>query len=335
MGTGKGEGDVKVTRNTRSFLPAAATTGALALLGAGLAWIAYSRRNVLHDIPMTAALNGELRTFDDVTGQVAYYVAGPVTRGLPPLVFIHSVNAAASSAEMRPLYLHYARHRRVYAVDLPGFGFSNRPDIAYSPKLYRDVLNHFISLELGGGPVDAVALAVSCEFLALAAQSRPNYYRSLTFLSPTGMTASWAGIRGSDLALRFLRVLFWSRPLFDLLTSRPALRFFLGQSQRKGFDRELAYHAYVASHQPGAEHAPFYFLAGKLFTPAILSTYAAVTKPVLMIRGRGPVVAYDRMSELQDRANWSMHEFADCAELVHYDDPKGVIARMDQLFARL
>jgi pimeloyl-ACP methyl ester carboxylesterase len=49
-----------------------------------------------------------------------------------PLLLIHSVNAAASAYEVRPLFDHYRGRRPVYALDLPGFGQSDRSDRLYS-----------------------------------------------------------------------------------------------------------------------------------------------------------------------------------------------------------
>ena len=48
----------------------------------------------------------------------------------PPLLLVHSVNAAASAAEVRPLHEHYRATRTVLSLDLPGYGFSDRSDRA-------------------------------------------------------------------------------------------------------------------------------------------------------------------------------------------------------------
>ena len=62
-----------------------------------------------------------------------------------PLVLLHSINAAPSAMEMKPLFEHYRSRRPVYAPDLPGYGRSERNDIPYSPEMYADVLREFLA----------------------------------------------------------------------------------------------------------------------------------------------------------------------------------------------
>jgi pimeloyl-ACP methyl ester carboxylesterase len=251
------------------------------------------------------------------------------------LLFLHSVNATASSYEMKPLYEHYARERKVYALDLPGFGFSEREDRPYTPELYRNLINEFISKELRGGAVDAVALSLSSEFLALAAMAKPEHFRSLTFISPTGMSTRDMRVKAHDELLRLLLNPTWSRLIFDTMTSRPSIRHFTQLSQTQPGHRGFAHYAYVTSHQPNAQVAPFYFAAGKLFTPSIFMVYQKLTQPILMIYGRGSATRYDMVDELNTQLHWRVVPFNRCGDLAHYDDPKGVIAQMDQLFTRI
>ena len=78
--------------------------------------------------PLPPAVSGERFEFDSPAGRLSAYVAGSG----PPLLLVHSVNAAASAAEVRPLHEHYNASRRVFALDLPGFGFSERGDRRYT-----------------------------------------------------------------------------------------------------------------------------------------------------------------------------------------------------------
>jgi pimeloyl-ACP methyl ester carboxylesterase len=314
-----------------SIAPIATIAGALALTGAGLALIAWSRNYVIHDMPMTGALDGDLKTFKSRAGELAYYAHGHTKRGAAPLVFVHSINAAASSFEMKPLYDHYSRERRVYALDLPGYGFSERSDRAYSPELMRLAITEFIEHELKGGPADVVALSLGCEFVTLAAQAAPKLFRSLSFISPTGMSADNTDSRRNDGLHNFLRMSFWSRPLYDLLTSRPSMRFFLQQSQKRPVNRALVNYAYVTSHQPNAEWAPFHFLAGKLWTPTIFDSYDALSQPCLLIYGRDPFVRYDRVDALRAKPNWKVISFENAGTLTHWDDLSGVTRYVDKM----
>ncbi len=316
-------------------------TSLVAMVGLGLAYLAYMRRYVLHDIPLTAALSGRLQDVQSGAGQLGYYTVQnvrhygplPAPGAVPPLLFIHDVGVAASSYDVRPLYEHYAHERTVYALDLPGFGFSERGNRPYTPALYRDAIHSFLSGVLRGTPVDAVALGLGAEFLALAAQQHPGQFHSLTFITPTGM-----GRMGRDdvkrrpnpALLRLMLYPAWSRVLYDTLTSRIGLRCTLGSLQRRRPDRGLLHYAYVTSHQPGAEYAPFHYLSGGLFTPDVFTVYRSLAHPVLLLYGRGPRAHFDRVDELRTRPNWRIAEFRQCGDLVHFDDPRAVIARLDQ-----
>ena len=127
-------------------------------------------------------------------GQVVGFVAGQGA----PLLLLHSVNAAASAAEVRTLHEHVRHNRTVLSIDLPGYGLSDRPDLAYTPRLMTDALlaaTTWLRQRCGGAPVDALALSLGCEFLARAAVEQPAAYRSLALVSPP---ASWA--RGCGVA---------------------------------------------------------------------------------------------------------------------------------------
>ena len=167
-----------------------ARTAAGLPLAAALAGIAYSKLFVPHALPLPPALEGERREFSGRAGRLSYYVAGPaVSNGAAPLLLIHSLNAAASAYEVRPLFDHYRRSRRVYALDLPGFGFSERSRRNYTPRLYTDAVLDMldeIAREHGTAPVDALALSLGSEFLARAATEQAGRFATVALVSPTG-----------------------------------------------------------------------------------------------------------------------------------------------------
>jgi len=71
------------------------------------------------------ALNGLLQAIPSKTGGLIAYVTGQGS----PLMLVHTVNAAASAAEVRTVFERMGQHRTVYAIDLPGFGNSERTEV--------------------------------------------------------------------------------------------------------------------------------------------------------------------------------------------------------------
>lgn len=229
-----------------------------------------------------------------------------------PLVLIHSINAAPSAFEMKPLFDHFRAQRPVFAPDLPGFGFSDRGDRRYSPELFANAIQDFLA-EVVREPADLVAFSLGTEFAARAALESPAAVTSLVLLSPTGF--SKRSLPTGELSQRVHRVLSLkglSQGLFTMLTSRPSIRYFLGQAFPGGTPPEMVEYAYATAHQPGARFAPLYFLSGQLFTPQATEVlYGPLTQPVLVIHDRDPNVTFDRLPDLvASHRNWRVERIS-------------------------
>ncbi len=319
--------------------PAARRLATWSLLPLGLAsgYAGARALRVERNMPLPPSLHAELGTLNIPFGQIAYFKAGP-NEGLP-LLFVHSINAAASSYEVKPLFEHYAKTRPVYSIELPGFGFSDRPDRIYTPRLMTDAVLAMVQhIRAAHGPfaIDAVALSLSSEFLARAANEHPTLFRSIGLVSPTGFETKLdrQGAAGTTFGKPSVRDIvsfpFWGRTLFDGLVSRPSMRFFLQKTWgAKGIDEGLFEYDYLSAHQPGAEHAPFSFIAGFLFSRDALTLYKELTTPVWMCHGvRGDFVDYGRKSEIAGRANWTVQAFQTGA-LPHFERLDEVTASYD------
>lgn len=295
-------------------------------LGAAVSWIIYSKLAVDHNAVLPDALPAERKTFQSpVAGTLSYYFNRET--GKRPLVLIHSINAAASAYEMRPLFLHYYNQRPVYALDLPGFGFSSREKRAYSPLIYITAILDFIETQVGE-PADVVALSLSSEFAARAALARPDWFNSLVLISPTGFSLKNArraqqGGRGgtSDAAHALLSVPLWARPFYDLLTTRTSIKAFLQRNFTGAVPDDLIDYDYASAHQPDAEHAPLYFVTGKLFTPAIRElVYERLEVPTLVIYDRDPYVSFEMLpNTLTRNTYWQAVRLVPMLGLPHFE----------------
>jgi pimeloyl-ACP methyl ester carboxylesterase len=300
-------------------------------------WIVYSKKYINHNMPLSEALDAKRKNFQSKrAGRLSYYVhdAGEGR----PLVLLHSINAAASTHEIKPIFEHYQGKRPVYALDLPGYGFSERSSRIYNPQLFQNAISEFLA-DIVGQPADVVALSLTCEFAALTAVHHPELIHALVMISPTGFnmpkTSKLSERLGrkntNDAAYSGLAISLWNRPLFDLITTRPSISFFLNKSFEGLVPQSFVDHAYETAHQPGAQFAPTYFLSGKLFTPAVRQTvYNVVETPVLMIYDRDAFTRFDMLPKfLQDNENWQAAQISPTKGLPHWEKPEATFQAID------
>ncbi len=282
---------------------------------------------------LESALDAPREEFEsEHAGRLGYYVdaEGPGR----PLVLVHSVNAASSAYEVKPLFEHYRTKRPVYAIDLPGFGGSARGDRVYTPALYAAAVNALLT-ERVAQPADVVALSLAAEFAAAAALQRPEGVASLVLVSPTGLGRR--ALPDSSAGRRIGRVLgapVLSDALFALLTSRPSLRYFLGLHFDGKPPAEMVEYAHQTARQPGAKFAPFAFLSFGLFTRDALRTlYEPLEIPALVLYDEDPNISFERLPELvSGRPNWRAERIRPTRGLPHWEEPAQTTAAMDRFW---
>jgi pimeloyl-ACP methyl ester carboxylesterase len=260
------------------------------------------------------------RDIDSPAGRISLYSAGPQdpTRGLPPLLLVHSINAAASAAELAPLFEHYRQQRPVYALELPGFGFSDRSARPYTTRLMTDALHAALAVmksEQGAAAADVLAVSLSSEFAARAKCEAPHSIRRLALVSPTGFSGRKLryGPAGGTLGLpwlyRLLTMDFWRQGIFDALTRPGVVRYFLKRTWgAEDIDETLWRYCLLTSRQPGAANAAFYFVSAFLFSTDINQLYERLDSPVwVSMATRGDFTDYRGRHTVKNRKNWQFH----------------------------
>lgn len=295
-------------------------------LASATAWIVYSAAFIDHNMPLPLAIESERRFFQSGRAGLLNYYVDDSSDGRP-LVLLHSINAAASAYEMRPIFEHYRGRRPVYALDLPGYGFSERSDRFYSPQLYAGAVHDFLT-RVVDEPADVIALSLGSEFAAQVALEQPNLFHSLVMISPTGLSATKKDQAqgttidgGGDGLLNLLLFPLWSQALFDMLVTRTGIQYFLKKSFTGPLDEGLAAYAYLSSHQPGARYAPLHFISGSLFTPDVLhTTYTRLKRPALIIYDQDAYTGFERLPDLLlAHPNWSAARITPTRGLPHYE----------------
>ncbi|MDB4929028.1 MAG: putative alpha/beta hydrolase [Myxococcaceae bacterium] len=280
------------------------------------------------DLP--PAINAESGRLDVMgVGGIGYY--RDVTGEGPAVVLIHSINAAASAYEMRPLFESFRGRRRVFALDLPGFGRSQRGDRPYSAAMFAEAIERFIVdvASPQGEAVDAVASSLSSEFLARVAVRAPALFRSLTLLSPTGLGPFRpAGGPASALLRRALHIGPLSEGIFRLLRTQSSIRYFLQKSFVGSVDEGLLRYSTQASAASGGRFAPVKFIAGELFTrDAMAELYEPLKVPTRVVYDQDPYTRFDRLDALsRANANVTAHRVAPTRGLPQFERTADVVS---------
>src|SRR5881227_2038620 len=134
-----------------------------ALVGGALGAITiYNKLTETMSGELNTALTGEERRYPWKYGDMFYEVKGD--RNAKPLLLIHSFGPGASSFEWRKNIDTLATLFRVYAIDLLGFGLSDRPSIGYTSETFTDLISDFIR-EVIAKPAIVVAHGLTAAFV--------------------------------------------------------------------------------------------------------------------------------------------------------------------------
>lgn len=290
--------------------------------------------------PLPPAMDAPRVQLDTQVGRINVYWSVPPDADpkAAPLLLVHSVNAAACAAEIAPLFRAYSAQRVVIAMELPGFGLSERAERLYTPRLMTDAIHAVLcAIAARHGPVavDVLAVSLSCEFAARAAIEAPTRIARLALVSPTGLMGRKVrkAPPGSTMykpgVHAWVRRPLWAQGLFELLTRPPVVRYFLRRTfGSHTIDESLWAYCVLAAQQAGARHAPLCFLSLAMFSTDIHSVYEAVQCPVwVSMATRGDFTDYRALQMLKTTIRWHVQRIPGGA-LPYFEDCPGFVARL-------
>lgn len=216
---------------------------------------------------------------------VAYRVDGSG----PPVVQIHGLGAGASSRQTRyQIDALVASGRRVYSIDLTGWGESIGPQRLFTGPYYADLVAAFLD-EVVDGPAALIGHSLGGTYAVAAAAARPDLVTALVLNAPVGVESftresdrrtarRWQDLVESPVGEAFYR----------LLGSWPSIAFFCRTSLYvdPGFcDAQTLYDYRRYTREPDSIYAAAAFLTGNLGLD-IADEFATLEQPVLLIWGR-------------------------------------------------
>lgn len=265
----------------RALLASGAAIGAAATVNA-----LVSRRVA----PLENLIGGDDKWFDWRGRRLFYSHRKARTRKGRPVLLLHGVHTAAWSYEWRSNVDALAATHDVYALDLLGFGMSDRPQVRYSARLYMRLIDDFARQAIGDATT-LIASSLTAAYAAVLGARDPGQYPSLVLVEPTGLVRrNSAATTGGDVARLVVDAPLVGAAVFNTLASRRSIRYWLERAyvDLDFVTPELVDIYYRTAHQPGARHAPAAFLSGHLNLD-VRGAVRRLRQPVMLVWGEQAV----------------------------------------------
>ena len=223
------------------------------------------------------------RIFYSSRGQFVYHESGQGSS----LVFLHGVYAGASSYEWSKVYPLFAETHQVLAVDLLGFGESERPEAALSAADHVRILAELLRAKCGGERAAIVASGLSAGFATILAAQHPDLIHRLILLMPTGGVDS--GLRrlakhyGLFSGIPVVNKVYYRRYLSTRIQVRAWLKSF-GFADPEKITDEMIEVLTNCAQQFGAERAIFQWMLGR-FNLELEKRLGELSQPVTLVWG--------------------------------------------------
>jgi pimeloyl-ACP methyl ester carboxylesterase len=168
-----------------------------------------------------------------------------------------------------------AKELRVIALDLPGFGYSDKPRMNYTIKFYSEFVSKFIKA-MGAAPVTIAGSSLGGHVAAEVAIGHPDVVSRLVLISPPGaLPKSFTGTPALKKYVRVLRA-----------KSISEVKKALFAVDNKPVDDNYAKIVFEKLAMPGAKEAFLSALAGSAKAPRLNGRLGRIKAPTMLLWGK-------------------------------------------------
>jgi pimeloyl-ACP methyl ester carboxylesterase len=312
-------------RLAKALLWGAAAVGIPALANALIA-----RRNRRLDGPAW----GRCHRYAWKFGEISFQQLGEGS----PVLLVHSLGPGHDSDEWRVAGEILARKFRVFAMDLLGWGRSDKPKIHYDGEIYIQQIGDFLD-DVVRERSALVAAGLPAAYAAQVAVDQPDLVSSLALVTPSGIESDGDEPDVRDaLFNRLLRLPILGTSALNLYTSRSAISRHLRRETFAAPDHVDAWrieHHYQSSHQPGVHPPLAAYLSGYL-NLRMEESLPRLDAPTWLAWGRqatlSPVETADLWLRRIKRAE--LEVFENCGNLPHAESATRFTKKLEVFLSR-
>ncbi|MEA5597221.1 alpha/beta hydrolase [Rivularia sp. UHCC 0363] len=187
-----------------------------------------------------------------------------------PVLLLPAFSTVSTRSEMSGIAKRLATKYRAIAVDFPGFGDSGRPNVNYSPALYRDFIEDFVLTAFDRKPVAVIAAGHSAPYVLWLASKYPTVFSRIVLVAPTWQGPfAVMGVNGvvRTLLKEIVRLPILGQILYKLNTLPSFLKFMYRRHVYVNAEKltpDFIQDKWESTQQPGGRFAPAAFVTGNL-----------------------------------------------------------------------
>jgi pimeloyl-ACP methyl ester carboxylesterase len=211
-----------------------------------------------------------------------------------PVLLVPGLSMVSTRSEMRDLAGYLARRFQVITFDWPGFGDSDRPNLDYTPQLYRQCLKDLL-LHLGGQPIAAIAPGHASAYVLQLVQDCPELWSKVVAVVPTWKSPfTNAGLRNvlGGFVRQAVKMPLLGSIAYSLHSTSGFLRVRHAQQayvKQEHLQTDFLQQKRRTTQKSGARHAAISFVTGGLDPVRNSKEFCALfeepKKEILVIRG--------------------------------------------------
>lgn len=226
-----------------------------------------------------------------------------------PVLLIHGLGGSIESWINNTGEL--AKSLRVIAVDLPGFGLSDKPKMNYTIKFYQEFVARFLKI-LKLEEVSIVGSSLGGHVAAEVAINHPGLVKRLVMISPPG--ALPRSFKGTPALMRYSKVIN--------AKSVRQVRRALSAVDNKPVDDSYAQIVYQKMSMPGAREAFLSALLGSAKAPRLNNRLHKIKASTLVLWGKEDIMIPVRFAEpFVNMKNCRIIMLENCGHRPHVDRP--------------
>lgn len=258
----------------------------------------------------------------------------------PAVLLLHSFGPGHDSEEWRRVAELLSDDHEVFAIDLIGWGRSDKPKLHYDHELYIQLVVDFIEDVVRSRTVP-IAAGLAGAYAVQVAVDHPESVRGVALAVPSGVN-----IYGDEpdlkdaLVHRLLRAPILGTSALNLYTSHTSIARYLKRDVYAAPDRvdaALVDRHYHSSHQPGSHHPLAAYLSGYL-NHRVEETLARLDCPIWIGWGReakNPPVETADLWLRHAASDVELDVFEDSGNLPHVEAAPEFAERVQSFLAKL